>query len=77
MGQSLNFDFQHAQLAWSNLGNEGGGTVDGTVYSAKGCFERALTHKPDDSEAWYNLGTGGGGTVIKGFAFMWSLFDPC
>ena len=23
IGQSLNFDFQHAQLAWSNLGNQG------------------------------------------------------
>eukprot|EP00928_Gymnodinium_smaydae_P100731 TRINITY_DN9950_c0_g1_i3.p1 TRINITY_DN9950_c0_g1~~TRINITY_DN9950_c0_g1_i3.p1 ORF type:complete len:597 (+),score=101.06 TRINITY_DN9950_c0_g1_i3:103-1893(+) len=49
--------------AWKSLGNAGGGTVAGKLYSKAGCYEQALVLDPKDAVAWQNLGSLGGGTV--------------
>eukprot|EP00928_Gymnodinium_smaydae_P100730 TRINITY_DN9950_c0_g1_i1.p1 TRINITY_DN9950_c0_g1~~TRINITY_DN9950_c0_g1_i1.p1 ORF type:complete len:655 (+),score=89.26 TRINITY_DN9950_c0_g1_i1:103-2067(+) len=49
--------------AWKSLGNAGGGTVAGKLYSKAGCYEQALVLDPKLAAAWCNLGAEGGGTV--------------
>jgi len=50
-------------VAWSNLGADGGGTVNskGKAYSQEECFEQALEVDPKYGKAWCNLGVVGGG----------------
>jgi len=49
--------------AWFEMGVSGGGTVEGTRYSEKECYIKALELDDKDAKSWYQLGSLGGGTV--------------
>lgn len=48
--------------AWTNLGDNGGGTVNSVDYSAEHCYLKALMAKPEYALAWRGLGEAGGFT---------------
>ena len=52
-----------ASAAWSDLGIEGGGMVNGKRYTKDECFAKALEISPKEGIYWTNLGDAGGGTV--------------
>jgi hypothetical protein len=45
--------------AWVGLGVEGGGTVNGILYSPNECYVKALEADPKNSDARHNLGVEG------------------
>ena len=50
-------------IAWSRLGQVGGGSVNGVQYSTAQCIVKALEADSKLSNAWQNLGDIGGGEV--------------
>ena len=62
-------DSKKKAVAWTNVGMLGGGKVNGTLYSAKECYEEALAAHFNNVEAWLQLGSEGGGRPLKGRLF--------
>lgn len=52
----------NSAMAWTNLGDSGGGTIDDVEYSAEKCYLLALHIKPEYALTWRGLGEAGGFT---------------
>ena len=52
---ALEADDQYAN-AWTNLGFEGGGTVDGQQFTEQQCYARAREIDDAHNNVWHNLG---------------------
>ena len=50
-------------FTWLWLAGKNGGSMNGTEYSLRQCYEKALTLDRENSVAWVRLGQVGGGEV--------------